>query len=46
MDNEIIRIAAMINKSSGLKLFGASVNTAIILEMVYGFAVKVPFKML
>jgi hypothetical protein len=46
MDNEMIRIAAMINRSSGLKLFGASVKITIMLKMVYGFAVKVSFKML
>jgi len=44
MDSEIIRIAAIIKRSSGLKLFGASVKITIILKMVYGFAVKVFLK--
>ena len=46
MDSEMIRIAAIIKRSSGLKLFGASVKITIMLKMVYGFAVKVSFKML
>ncbi len=46
MESEMISIAAMINKSSGLNELGASVKITIMLKMVYGFAVKVSFKML